>query len=114
MTRDETVAAIKTAFVSMGRAAALAALAPIPFFNFPGIKQVTEFLITKLLEVISNATEMEAFFLYTDFRTNAQGRDFTQKALDYEAAKKTGDKDAIAKAEQALIDSMRALIKFSS
>lgn len=114
MTREETVAALKTAFVSMGRAAILAALAPIPFFNTIIVRQIVSILITKVLEVISNSIEMQAFFLYTDFRTNAQGRDFTQKALEYEAAKKTGDKDAMAKAEQALIISMRALINFSN
>lgn len=114
MTREETVAAIKSAFVSVGKIAVKTALAPIPFFNFPIISTIVDFVITKILECVSNAAEMKAFFLYTDFRTNAQGRDFTEKALNYEAIKKTGDAAKTAIAEKELIDSMRVLVKFSS
>ena len=113
MTREETVAAIKSSFVSLGKGAVKAALLPIPFFNLPIISTIVDFAVQKILEIIANAAEMEAFFLYTDFRTNEQGRTFTDKALAYEAAKKSGDKNAIAKAEQEVIIAMRNLVSFT-
>lgn len=115
MTKQEYVNIIKSTFVNCGTKALMSYLkVQIPFFSLPVVSYLTEKVISYLLDVLANKTETGAFFIYIDFRVSAQGREFSNAALNNFEVQKNGTPEEKANAEKILIDSFRNLIKFTN
>jgi hypothetical protein len=116
-TRDEYVETIKHAFLTMGDDLVMAyILVKMPWMSTPFLKQICQFFVNAVLTIAVNKTEMGAFFLFIDFRTSAQGRDFYDKAVvnrDVQTNPKSTPEEK-ERAKQDAIDNFRALVKFSA
>lgn len=115
MNRDEYVEVIKQAAMTTGSTLVMSyILARQPLLATPVVKEITKWIVEKILGIAIFHTEMGAFFLFTDFRTSAQGRAFFQSALKRQAALKNGNEEEIKRAEADMIDNFRSLVKFTT
>lgn len=89
-------------------------VAKLPFLALPIINPIVGFVVGYILEVAIRQTEMGAFFLYIDTRTNKQGVAFMDAATRNRIAQQSGSPEEISHAEKNLIDTFRAFIKFSN
>jgi hypothetical protein len=115
MTRDEYVETIKQAALATGTNLVMAAIIGAqPIMGTPILKAIAQWVVSKILNIAILKTELGAFFLYIDFRTSAQGRAFFDAAIKNKLAQKSGSEQEKRDAEKAVIDSFRALVKFSN
>ena len=115
MNRQQYVDMIKSVVLRLTLNSTLLILkTELPFLNAPIIRQITEFFVEYVLKIMINKTEMAAFFMYIDLRVSAQGREFEAAALNNFKVQQNGTPEEKANAEKILIDSFRALIKFSN
>lgn len=115
MTADDYVESIKSAFISLGTNAILAALAEsVPFTNIPILRSIIRYLVSYALTLLAKDVEMEVFFIYTDFRTNGEAKDFEAAALANAKAQATGTPEEKLNAEKLLIDKFTAFARISS
>lgn len=89
-------------------------VAKLPFLALPVINPIAGFIVGYVLKIAIRETEMGAFFLYIDTRTNKQGVAFIDAAIANRVAQETGSLEEKANAEQRLIDSFRAFVKFTN
>ena len=83
-----------------------------PFMASGPLGYILSKLASKLAVYLANTAELRAFYKYADFRSTAQGRDFSEAAIQYQIELEDGDGETIAKARQKLIDSARIFISF--
>lgn len=88
-------------------------VARFAFLAFPVIGPIASLVIGKLVKELAEVLELLGYSIYVDKVTAKQAEKFNEAAIAHEAAKKSGDKDAIAAAEKARIDAARDLIKWN-
>ena len=113
--RDEYVAVIKQAFVTLGKKAAMDYIvAQIPALGkgIAGaiVNPVIGFFITQALEGIIEGAETAAFFLYIDMRVGDQGKDFEAAAYENYRAQREGTPEEKLRAENNLKVTLRNLV----
>lgn len=105
MTRTEYIAIIRNAlFVSVKSSILDFVKLKVKFLLWPIINPAFLFILDKLLNFILDETELRAAYIYTDFRTTQQGKDFLLLAVAYQEGRAS---------EKELIDSFRGLVKLS-
>jgi hypothetical protein len=115
MNRQEYADLIKNAALSAGKKLVVNYIVQkIPFFGLTFVNPILGFFVGQVLEIAIMKTEIGAFFLFIDMRTSQQGRDFQSAALNNFQVQKTGTPEEKKNAEMALIDSFRALAKFTN
>ena len=115
MTRQEYVDIIKTAAETAGKKWVMEWLvSKIPFIGFSFPHAIVGWVVGKVLWIAIQKTELGAFFLFVDFRTSAQGRQFLSSAIENRDAQQSNDKEAKKRAEEKVINDARTLIKFAS
>lgn len=113
--RDEYVAGLKGAFVTLGTKMAFTALlAEAPWLNLPIIRTIAKFLIEKVLTLVTNQTEMGVFFLYIDTRVNAQASAFETAAYVNREVQKNGTDLQKQAAEEELFRRFVAFAKLTN
>jgi hypothetical protein len=113
--RDQYVETIKQAALTTGTNLVMAAIiAAQPILGTPLLKAILQWVVSKILGIAILKTELGAFFLYIDFRTSAQGRAFFDAAMKNKLVQEKGTEEEKMNAEKAVIDSFRALVKFTS
>lgn len=113
--RDDYVASIKTAFVTLGKALAMSYIvAEVPFLGLPVIRSIVGFTVEKILSVVVNSTEMGAYFVYTDFRVNAQGHDFILAAMENHKIQASGTPEEKAASERKLFEKFTKFVVISA
>lgn len=106
---------MKAAAKQIGSAAVLTYLISIaPWVKLPVINAAFKWLISYILNVAIDKTEMGAFFLFIDIRTNEQGKAFAAAAMANREAQRSGTPEQKKQAEDALINSFRALIRLTN
>lgn len=106
MTRDDYVASIKSAFVTVGSKAVEGILIGyFPFLASPFLSPVLNWIVEKVMTDLADGGELAAFFVYIDMRVTAQGRAFSEAAAKNQEALKNGTE---ADKAQAKIDLMKA------
>lgn len=114
-TRDDYVSSIKSAFVTMGDKAVEGILTTyLPFLALPVFQNVLHFAVNWVLTELVNDGEIAAFFIYTDFRVNSQGADFSDAALANHKAQINGTLEEKAKAEAELWDKFKVFARLNS
>lgn len=118
-TRDEYVATIKDAFVTLGKKAAMEYLvAQLPFLGkgigLAVLNPILAFFITQALKGVTTGAETAAFFLYIDMRVGNQGKAFEKAALENYKAQRTGTPQEKANAEANLRRALRELITLTN
>lgn len=93
MTRDEYVSIVQSTFVTLGKNAAMKFLVSnFPFFGWSVINPIAGFFVGLVVEALAKEGEMQAFFLYIDFRVKKQSEAFERAAAEnYEAQKGTDE-----------------------
>lgn len=113
--RDEYVRTIKSVFVDLGVKGLMTFLiAEVPFLALPIPRYIVEHILSFVLGRLVDVAEMQIFFLYIDFRTSKQGKDFMDAVTANEKAKKNGTPEEKARAEKALIDRFREFAKLTN
>jgi hypothetical protein len=113
--RDEYVAVIKQAFITLGKKAAMEFIvAKIPQLGVGILGAVANpilgYFIGLALEGITTAAETAAFFLYIDMRVGQQGKDFEAAAYANYNAQRNGTPQEKANAEKQLKTALRKLV----
>lgn len=115
MDRDAYVDLIKSTALELGSKFVMQYLeAKLPFLALPIINPIAGFLVGYVLKIAIVESEMGAFFLFIDTRTNKQGVAFVEAAQRNNVAQNSGTAEEKLNAEKALVDSFRAFIKFSN
>lgn len=117
--RDEYVAVIKEAFVTLGKKAAMEFLvAQLPFlgkgFGLAVLNPIVAYFVTVGLKGITEGVETAAFFLYIDMRVGAQGKDFERAAFENYAAQRRGTPEEKANAEARLRRELRKFVTLTN
>lgn len=118
MNRQEYVDLIKSATLGAAKQGVLdyiSAKLPSLFTGLIGkiATPILGFFVGKILSIAIEKTELGIFFLYTDFRVTAQGRDFEAYALANLNVRKNGTPEEIKNAEINLINAFRNFAKFN-
>lgn len=109
-TRDAYVATLKSAFVSLGTKGLVGLInGAAPWTMNPLVDFILQHILDKILSEIADLAEIQAFFIYVDFRVGKQGTDFFAAAKNYQKAKLGTPKEK-ADAQKILIDRARELI----
>jgi hypothetical protein len=115
MTKDQYVATIRQAFVTMGREAAMNFLvSKLPIFANRFLNPFAGWLVGIIVEGIAVRGETAAFFYYIDMRVGAQAKDFETAAIENLKAQQTGDDNAKQKAEANLKKAFREFVVLSN
>lgn len=102
-TRDEYVASLKQAFVTLGGKTLFGLLvADFPFLGLPIIRNVAQLYIEKYLNKTAETAEMGVFFLYIDVRVNKQSGEFVAACFNNRAAQLSGSDQEKKDAEEIL------------
>lgn len=114
--RDEYVQSIKDAFLTLAKKAAMATIVQkLPFLlQFAFLNNIASFIVGKVLEYAIKEGEVGAFFLYIDMRVGVQSKSFTDAALYNSKAQVNGTPEEKKIAEENLINSFRAFVKFTN
>ncbi|MGZ3744421.1 MAG: hypothetical protein ACXVB1_00025 [Pseudobdellovibrionaceae bacterium] len=114
-TRDDYVAALKTAAISIGKKAVMGSLiSACPVLAAPFLYPLVDFIVGKILTIAIDQTEMGAFFLYIDLRVASQSKDFELAAYKNHEAQKNGTEEEKKKAEADLIKKFNAFVVLTS
>lgn len=115
MNRDDYVAALKTAAISIGKKAVMSRLLALsPFFGLAFVNPIVALIVEKILTIAIQQGELGAFFLYIDTRTSIQGKEFEMAAFANEAIKKKGTKEEVQHAEEYLVSTFRSFVRLSN
>lgn len=99
MTTDELVKINKDYFIKTSSVVAKATiLGAFPYLDFPPINLLINQAIGWLMGKIADGLELSAFFIYVDFRVDAQGKDYVQAAHE---ADRLQTEEARIKADEA-------------
>lgn len=102
-TRDEYASQIKSAFLSLGKQAAMRFLiTKFPFLGLSIINPIVGFFVEMVLTALITETEMAAFFLYIDMRTGSQSKAFEQATKENQLAQIHGTPNEKKLAEEKL------------
>lgn len=108
MTTDDLVKISKSYFINVASAAAKSAVfLYIPFLKLPFFNTLTNKAVDWLIEKIADTLELSAFFVYVDFRVDAQGKEYVLAAHE---ADKLQTEEARRKADEAF----KRFAKFNS
>lgn len=115
MDRNNYVDLVKSTALDLGsRFVMQYLLAKFPFLALPIINPIAGFLVGYVLKIAIKETEMGAFFLFIDTRTNKQGIAFVDAAVRNKVAQHSGTDTEKINAEKNLIDNFRAFVKYSN
>lgn len=115
MTRDDYVASIKSAFITVGSKAVEGILIGyFPFLASPFLSPVLNWIVEKVMTDLADGGELAAFFVYIDFRVNEQGRAFSEAAAKNQEALKNGTDAEKLKAKADLMVAFANLANLST
>jgi len=83
-----------------------------PIFASGPLGYIASYLAGKIAHFLAKQSELRTFFLYTDVRSNIQGRAFLDAAIENRDAQLSKDPDRKKNAEKLLIDKFRTFAKF--
>lgn len=112
MTHDEYARMIKSTLSNLVIKSVLSVLtAYLPWMAWGPFRYMAEWVITKVITIAFDQTEMAIFFEYVDMRTSKQGREFDAAALRNHEVQKTGTPEEKKAAEEELKVKFKALAK---
>lgn len=119
MNRDQYLAALKVAAVSIGKKAVMSRLAaemPKLFLGLAGnfFNPVIGALVERVLNYAIKEGELGAFFLFIDMRIGKQAKDFEAAALEHYLAQQSGNPEEVKRAEERLKKEFAAFVLLSS
>lgn len=113
-TRDEYIAVMKQAFVSLGKKVVVEFITTnFPFLAKAYISPFISFGVGLGIEALAKHAEMGLFFYFIDMRVGQQGKDFERAAYDNFKAQK-GEPWEKANAEKNLRAALRNLAVFTN
>lgn len=92
----------------------VSAVASFPFLASPPFYQFMDAFLNWLIEKIADILEERSFFLYTDFRTSAQGKAFVDAKMKGLKAELEGRVDDLKKAQEEIKRTFRTFARFDS
>lgn len=115
MTRDEYVAMVKSAFISIAKQKAMESLlGAFTFLSWPILKPIASWIVSIIMTSAVEAAEMQAFFLYIDMRVGKQSEDWEGAAYANYQAQLYGTAEEKAVAAQRLREAHVRFVSFSS
>lgn len=113
--RDAYIQAIKAFYVSVSTKATMSFLVlEFPWLAHPIIYKFVYARLQKANERAAEHVEMAAFFKYIDVRTNYQGVQFSEAAVNLWQLRQTNaTKEEIARAEEEAFNRFKSFAKFN-
>lgn len=111
---DELVELFKRNVVDLGTKGVMSYLAvQAPVFNLPILNAVIRFLVSRVISIAVNNTELGIYFIYTDQRTSAQAKAYEKAAQENAKAKADPavTEEEKKRAEEELLARARELIR---
>ena len=111
---DELVELFKRNVVDLGTKGVMTYLAvQAPVFNLPILNSIVRFLVSRVISIAVNNTELGVYFIYTDQRTSAQAKAYEKAAQA--SAKAQADpamtEEEKKRAEEELLACARQLVR---
>lgn len=114
MDKDQYVASIKGAFVSIGTDALLVSLtAQFPILANGFFQTIARWVIKGVLTKTADTAELGAFFIYVDFRSDQQASAFEEAAKINMQIQISGTAEEKENAEKKLVAAFRDFAKFT-
>lgn len=114
MTTEELVKINKDYFKSVASAGLKTALLVyLPFLAQPPFPYVLDLFLDWFISKIADALEQASYFIYTDFRTSAQGKAYVEAKLKGYKAEIGGKIDEIKAANEEIKTAFRNFAKFN-
>jgi len=113
--RDEYADQIKSAFLTIGKQAAMKFL--VAKFSFLGaaiINPIVGFFVEMVLQALITEAETAAFFAYIDMRTGSQSKEFEEAAKENFLAQKSGTDEQKRIAAEKLRRSFRDFVSLTN
>ncbi len=111
---DQVIEDLKSQLINIGTKGVMTYLmTQSPFFSIPIIKLLVSSIVKSVIEITVRYTELGAYFIYVDTFTEAQVEALKASMLVNKLAQESGDNEAKKKAENDLVASARAIIKFA-
>jgi hypothetical protein len=108
---------LRQAFVRWGTQFIINAAAAVPYLSWlglPVIRQLFQFIVNKLLDVLSKAMEMQGFFMNTAIRKASQAKDFVDAVAAKEALPPTASNEEYENAEKRQMVAFRNFVMFTN
>lgn len=114
-TRDEYVSIVQSAFITLGKNAAMKFLVSnFPFMGWNFLNPIVGYFVGLIVEALARETEMQAFFLYIDLRVKKQSESFEKAAAENFEAQRGTDETRKKLAEDNLKREFAAFVRLSS
>lgn len=111
MTHDAYVKMMKSTLSGLVVKSAVAWIAgQAAFFALGPVQTILTLIISKIVEIIFNHTEMAVFLNYIDTRVDAQGKEFSEAAIANELAQKSGTPEQKEQARKRLMDATKSFV----
>ncbi len=105
---------IKKAFINFGIVEVSKYVAKqIPWLFLPIFSPITNLIISKIVFILVEKTEVGLFFLYTDMRVDQQGRNFSDAVMNNHRLQLEGTEDEKKQAEHELMVSFKTFASFN-
>ncbi len=108
---------LRTSFVSWGTKFIITTAGVVPWLswlNLPVIKEMFEFLLTKILDALSKGLEMQGFFLNTAIRKAGQAKDFVDAVNAKTALPTSATKEEYENAEKLQMAAFGNLVRITN
>jgi hypothetical protein len=115
----ELVAAVKASWIQWSTLLACTAVKAIPygvgaFFALPVISGLLNFFVEKLMTIVANGVEQEAFFLNTSLRKAGQASDFINAVAFRNSLPKTATSEEYENAEKRQMAAFRNFVRVTN
>ncbi len=114
--RDEFVIAAKFGFVTIYTNVVMGVLvAKLPFLLNPILNRIVRKMVSDLVSSTVDDIEMGAFFNYIDTRTNKQGQEWADAAVNnWKVQNSDASKEEKLRAEKEFFNKHKSLVKFNT
>lgn len=114
MTRDEYVASLKSTFLAVGVKQVMEFLiSKSAFFGLSFINPIMAYIVSKVVTILIEKTDVAIFFLYIDMRVGEQAKNYETAALNNHYAQIGTDEELKKKTEADLIRTFTEFATFA-
>lgn len=111
---DALLKSLEASFINLGTESVIAYLSvQFPFFAMPIVNRITKWMVSRIITILVQKTELGVTMIKNHINTAKQGKDFTESAQKYTEVLKNGTPEEIEKAKLDKINKARDLIRFN-
>lgn len=115
MAKEEVVKPLRDTLLNIALSSIMTYLkVQFPFFNLPIIRNITELIISKILSIAFDETELGIYILMIRHTTSKEAQRFEIAVFKHKEAILRGTDEDKEKAREELLSAFRDLVKFGN